>query len=311
MRLILFSLVLPMRLHLFLILVLTSCGLKNSNIETPESFKIKRHEAIEKHFEEEMMRVGKTYESQAFSQTQILKPSSYKVLDSLYMVKVNNEKIKKNDLDLEDEILLARKLAQSDTNKVIYVENHFFSVEDGDTVNFYQALIDVSSTLEIQEINLFESLEIPQKLKEFYLIYFFEESFINKGFYAEPKELAFFTYMKSGLEKTSAFERQAIVIQTLELMKLANENSTIQFNDLIRILTRMNFHGKSYAEINEEFSEIVGDVTLNEKGEECISSYQLNYAYAEDLSDGTFIQHEYKIFLDRWLRIVKIEKLTL
>ncbi len=300
-----------MRLLIYLFFLASACGLKYVNVESPESFKIRRHAAVEQHFENEMKSVGKNYESHAFGQTQILKPSSYKILDSLYMIKLNNENLKKIDANLENQILSARQIAQSDTNKVIYVENHFFSVQDGDTVNFYQAMVNVSSALKIQEIEIFESIELPQKHMDYYLIYFFEESFLNKGFYAEPKEIEFYNYIKSGLESESSIEKQAIIFQTLEIMKLANENNSIQFNDLIRILTTRNFHGKSYAEINEEFSEIIGEVSLNAIGDECISGYHLDYAYSEDLSDGTFIEHELKIFFDRWLRIVKIEEKTL
>jgi hypothetical protein len=74
------------------------------------------------------------------------------------------------------------------------------------------------------------------------------------------------------------------------------------------VLTSRNFHGKTYASINEEFSPIVGEVSLDTNGREYLSGYHLDYAFTEDQADGTFIQMNYTVYFDRWLRIVKIEK---
>jgi hypothetical protein len=298
----------PIRFIFYFLFLISSCGLKYVEIETPESFAIKRKEAIESHLQQEMTRVSKIYKSQAFGKTEVVKPSSYKVLDSLYTVKYDYEKTKKIDPELENEIVVARQLALNDTNKVVYIENHFFSVVYGDTISFYQALIPISSDLKIKEINIFESIDLPKKYQEYYLIYFFEESFLHPGYLSDAKESEFYNYMKSDLNFKSTKEKQEILIQTLDLMKIGNEKNTSNFNELIRILTSRNFHGKTYAEINQEFSPIVGEVSLDANGKEYISGYHLDYAFTEDQTDGTFIQMNYSVYFDRWLRILKSEK---
>jgi hypothetical protein len=298
----------PIRFIFYFLFLVSSCGLKYVETETPESFAIKRHEAIESHLQKELNSVEKLYKSEAFGKTEVIKPSSYRVLDSLYLIKYNNEKTKEIDPNLENEIVAARQFAQNDSNKVIYIENHFFSILDADTVSFYQALVPISSDLRVKEINIFESIDLPKKYKEYYLIYFFEESFLNSGYLADLKELEFYTYMKSDLDLKSNKEKEAIIIQTLDLMKIGNEKNTSNFNELMRVITSRNFHGKTYAEINEEFSQIVGEVSLDSNGEEFISGYHLDYSFSEDQTDGTFIQMNYTLYFDRWLRILKCEK---
>jgi hypothetical protein len=282
--------------------------LKYDAIETPESFAIRRKEAIESHLKQEMKSIGKSYKSQAFGKTEVLKPYSYKILDSLYLVKYNNEKTKKYDSKLENEIDLARLNAQNDSNKVVYIENHFFSVVYGDTVSFYQAEIPISSDLKIKEINILESIDLPKKFQEFYLIYFFEESFIHTGYSADTKELDFYNYMKSDLASLGTKEKQDIILQTLHLMKLGNEKNCSSLNEFMRLLATRNFHGNTFTEINEEFSPIVGEVSLDSNGKEFISGYHLDYSFTENQTDGTFIQLTYTIYFDRWLRIIKTEK---
>jgi hypothetical protein len=70
----------------FLSALIASCGLHYTPPETPESFLDRRHNACEAYLQKNL---GDSivYSSIAFGETLVLKPASYRSLDSLYVLK--------------------------------------------------------------------------------------------------------------------------------------------------------------------------------------------------------------------------------
>jgi hypothetical protein len=299
---------LPQHLFFFL-LILASCGLQRPMVQTPEAFENERHEAIENHLESEFEKINQTYTSIAFGETEILKPQSYKILDSLYELKYQLEKKFKIDEALEARIEEQRFIVKNDTNKVVYIEDHLFSITAGDTVIFYEGLLRLNSKLKVDEIKIKKSTYIPKEFAEFYQIFLFEESFLNSGYSPGQDEYVFYAYFKDQLLKVKTFEQNENTIQILRLMKLAQTIGSVKINDLLRAQTSKHFLGNAYFDANEEFSPIISELSVDNLGNEMTTGYHLDYAYDKKTGEKSFVQIKQRVYFDTYLKLIRSEKI--
>lgn len=214
-----------------------SCGLKYVPTETRESFFQKRQVVISNYILTQMNGQTLSYSSIAYGKTDVLKPISYKLLDSLYELKYKNEQNSLLDKKLEERISNQRLIALNDTAKVLYVENHVFSLGNKDTIAFYNALFQVTSNLKIDDIQIKQSVSLPTKYNNLYRSYLFEESYLNPGSSASENELSFYGKYKDELENRSIVEQDAFVLHTLKLMELAAQLRSSSNRELLNQIT--------------------------------------------------------------------------
>ena len=177
-----------------LLLFQVSCGLKYIPTETPYEFEQKRHQAVESYILKDLGSANLKYESVAFAETLIVKPDSFKALDSLHAIKYENELRGINDDVLNEKIESQRMIALNDTNKVIYIEEHIFALGEGDTVSFYSALFQMEKDLIIDDMKIEESVFLPKRYQETYKQYLFEESVLTPEYLPSGDELNFYHF---------------------------------------------------------------------------------------------------------------------
>ncbi len=300
---------LPRYFALLAAVLVTSCGLKYVPLESPQSFEQRRHDAVEKYVTSQLAAENLPYSSIAFGESQVIKPISYKLLDSLYLLKYNLENQGRFDKVLEQKIENYRIIALNDTNQVLYIENHIFTLGKGDTLEFYSALFQMEKDLEIDDIILQESVFLPAKYKKGYLTYLFENAFILPDYAPTQEEINFYSYYKNALYSLSKAEKDPFILHTLKLMELAARIKSTTTSELLKAQTTDLFHGKSYAVKNEIFSSILENTAVNSQNQQTITSYTFTYSYKKNGTNSLPETINYSMEYDSYLRLKKAIKL--
>lgn len=288
---------------------LGSCGLKYIPSETPEEFELKRHSIVENYIQNDLTNQNITYASIAFGETIILKPESFKKLDSLHAVKYFNEQNGKIDPKLEDQIEIQRIIVQHDTNKVSYIEDHVFSLTHGDSIEFYSGLFQLDQALNVKDVTLKESIFLPKRYSELYKIYLLEESFFYPGNLPTGLELNFYTYYKNGLQEQVISERDAFILHTLKLMEFARIKYSINTVDLMRLQVARNLPEYQSDNYVEKLIEVKELNEILENGEQKFVGYSLKCSYTFKPDTETQIIDTYQLTFDQYLRLIDIIKL--
>ena len=216
------------------------CGLHYTPPETPEAFEQRRHKAVETYVQNNTKQEGLSYESVAFGKTQIVKPSSYRLLDSLYAIKYSNEQRGlRTDAILEEQIGNQRIIARNDTNRVLYIENHVFALTSDTTTEIYAADFQLSSEAVVNDMIIRESTFLPKRDTERYKQYLFNESFLNPGSQASTSELRFYTLFTNHFNELSKDQRDLEVKHMLLIMEIAQKRSSLGPEGIAKTLGTM------------------------------------------------------------------------
>lgn len=184
-------------------LVVTSCGLRYIPPETAEEFQDRRHRAIERHFQQELTKDSLEYRSIAFGETTVIKPSSFRVLDSLFEIKYQNEKREIREKELENIIKEQQELVRRDTTLIIYKEHHIFSYPHNDSsIQVIESDVQINREFSILNIDILSLALIAKKNDERYKQYLFEESFVYPGTLATEEEELFYRFFKEADRKS-------------------------------------------------------------------------------------------------------------
>ena len=291
---------------IFVIVLVTACGLHYTPPESPESFLERRHNACEAYLQKNL---GDSivYSSIAFGETVVLKPASYRSLDSLYQLKYNNEKKGIVDKELDEIIEHQRMIVQNDTNKVIYKEYHVFSIKEGDSLRIVQSEFKVDQSATVRNFNILESVLIPKKHNERYKQYLFNESFIYPGIIATEEEERFYNFYKSPLAELSTSEKDNLINHSLNLMEIGYKKKTVRVQDLLHNQARFALFQEYKAIADESFSEIFSKNIVDAEGKETIDSYWFTYTLKD--KDNPSKKIEYYFMFDVYLRLKTVTKL--
>jgi hypothetical protein len=292
---------------LVIVLLLSSCKqLQYTPVETPQDFELRRHASVENYVKKELAGQQKTYSSVAFGESKIAKPSSYKQLDSLYEIKYNNEIHGKTNSSLEEQISLQKLRAVNDTNKVVYFENHIFSLETADTIEFYAALFQLENDLKVSNVTVNESVFLPIKFAELYKQYLFDESFLYPGNQANVSEQKFYKKYKAALQQFTGSERDAFILHTLTLMGFAEKQKVITPKELIKQLAIEKF-ADNKIQLDRNFSTITEESYLGESNQKIVTGYSFHYFFTEKENQQA-IKYDYLLHYDNYLRLTNFTR---
>lgn len=281
--------------------LLLGCGLKYVPTETRESFFQRRQGIIGNYILAQMNGQTLTYTPIAFGKTEVLKPLSYKLLDSLYEQKYQNEGNSFVDKKLEERISNQRLVAVNDTSKVLYVENHVFSLGNTDTVTFYNTLFQLTSDLKITDVKIKQSTYLPAKYSALYRKYLFEESFLSAVNLTNDNELKFYGKYKDELENRSIAQKDAFVLHTLKLMELSAQLRTTSNRELLNKLSDYNLRKFENNPSTIKVLPIKENTLQLENGLTTTSGFSvfLTYTIIENgISSGKMMQFIYNQFLE-------------
>ena len=264
-----------------ILLVVSSCGLRYTPPETAEEFEDRRHRAIERHFQLELQKDSLEYRSIAFGETTFIKPSSYRVLDSLFEIKYQNEKKGIRDKELENIISEQQDIVRLDTSKVKYLEHHVFSYPYKDSIQVIESEVMINRDLTILSVDILSLALITKRNDERYKQYLFEESFVYPGTMATEEEEFFYRYFKQAHFTAPTYEKDALLEHILNLMEIGYKRKTIRTFDLLIIQARNELTKQLRALPSEQISEVYTNIITLENGQEEIQKYWFSYSYVD------------------------------
>jgi hypothetical protein len=285
---------------------ITSCGLKYTPPETPESFESKRHSTIEGYIRKGLQSDSSTYSSIAFGQTKTIKPASFKMLDSLFEVKYQNEQKMITDPELDNIIATQRQLVANDTSKVQYIEYHVFSYREGDSVRIVETEITLDRFLAIRDQEIISTLLIPRRMEENYKRYLFNESFLYPGTMATIEEERFYGFYQNAIDNSSGLTKDELILHTLALMELGYRKKSVRTNDLLIMQAKKELEKISKDFKIEAMSEIFSEVSQNDDEQEKTIYWFTVYGYGPDNKVGL---DQYYFRFDGLLRVETMQKL--
>jgi hypothetical protein len=244
---------------LVLIGLMSACGLKYTPPETPEAFELRRKKAVEAYVRSSAKDQGVQYESIGFGATQIVKPITYKTLDSLYAIKYRNEQNGlSTDAVLEERIGNQRIIARNDTNQVIYIEDHVFSLTTDTSTEVYAANFQVSSNAVVSDMIIRESTFLPKRDAERYKEYLFNESFLNPGQEIGTAEQKFYAMFTTHFNELSKDQRDIEVRHMLLIMQIAQKRASLGPEGILKTLAVMDIFGTTnvsdFINANQKFT---------------------------------------------------------
>lgn len=300
-------------IQLLLIFMLSACGLKYTPPETPEAFELRRKKAVESYIQFSIKDQGLVYESIGFGQTQIVKPESYRTLDSLYALKLKNEQRGiTSDPALEENIGVQRIIARNDTNRVIYIEDHVFSLSTDTSTEVYAANFQLTSDAVVSDMILRESTFLPKRDIERYKQYLFNESFLNPGLSPGSAETKFYSLFAARINELTGDQRDIEVRHMLEVMSIAHKRASLGPEGILKTLATMEIlKNTSVSEIASPTSKITTSnfqfkKTSNETLSE-ITGYTFVFTYEPPIDKG--LATSYFMEYDRYFHLVSKEKL--
>jgi len=282
---------------------MSSCGLKYTPTETPEMNTDKRRLAVQNYLRETFQKDSSVYENIAFGKTQTLKPISYKVLDSLYGVKYNLEQKGKRDTELEREILIQRQIALNDTNQLLYIENHLFSLKKKDVLTIYSAALQVNFSNEIKAVDIFETTKIAPVNLDIFKIYTFEESFLHPGYAPLPEESAFYRRYKDRAAELNGDTKDKFVQNALFVMRSAQKVQTLKTTALISEIVRSRILGFERTTAKNELFETMEETYEKINGSEVMTGYAIVYSFKKNSNDLT-TTYRYAIKLSPYFEVL-------
>lgn len=278
----------------FTIALLGSCGLKYTPQVPPEEKQLERQQVIEATIKDEFAVRNMQYKSIGFGKTTTVKPVSFIKLDSLFEIKYNLEQQGRVDRALDEEIAVQRLICQNDTNEILYMEQHVFSLENDSIAEVFSGDFVMNGRNELKKVKFTESYTIPKSLVKYYNYYILEESFMG---YNDPTkgELEFYRMYKTELANRS--NKDAFLSHTLNLMEIARNKKSLEKQVFLEELTRQALHNGSKDYKSEFFLKIEQSVMTN--GE--VEFYFIDYQSEMMDTDKQYAVKKYSLTFDPFL----------
>jgi hypothetical protein len=288
-----------------LISILNSCGLQYQPQTPPEDRQLQRQRVIESKIKSEFEPQKKTYRSIAFGKTTTIKPVSFIKLDSLFEQKYQLEQTGRKDRKLDEKIGIQRLVCQTDTNEILYMEEHVFSLETDTSAEVLSGNFALNIKNEIRQVEFTAAYTIPSNLVAFYGYYVLNESFMYFNEQAATEEDDFYKYYKNKAGTLFGYQKEQFIVNTLKLMKLARTNRSLEKQLFLRELTKTEVHGVSTNYENASFNKI--DQFSTAKNE--VDYYLVEYQFVERVSDIKTELRKYVLKFDPYLVLISREKI--
>ena len=219
------------------VIMLHSCGLKYAAPPTSEDLENTRRAAIEESYSQTFIARKKEYKPLTYGELIVVKPNSYRKLDSLYTRKYALAQIGSSDEALEQRIEVQKINVLNDTNPIIYVENHWYELQNDSTSEFVIDEIRLTKENKIISVEQLNYFEVSKDWRVWARKYMIEDYFVSYYAAASDQEIDFYTAYKEMASTMEGREKQIFIDHTLKIMQLANKNTTLSAEILLKKLT--------------------------------------------------------------------------
>ncbi len=292
------SFFLPCGFAACLFVVLTGCGLRYMPGATAESIEEERRFAMQEQLFNDYKTIGKHYKPLTYGELTVVKPDSYRRLDSLYAIKYRNSH--RTMPELEEQIEVQKAIIDNDTNRILYVETHWFELSQDSTYEFFISEISLTKDHRIYDVRNLESFRTEKQYVRFAELFMKEESLLNGEFGLRSDEMTFYSFYKTRAAALSGLEKDRFMAHTFDLMRTAEAIGTLSTEALLRVRTLETIHRKypmlDLANLKVGVQEIVD----TEGGKNEFMYYSVSVLNTKaDANEAPFV-YRYDAYLQPW-----------
>ena len=285
--------------------IVSGCGLQYEPQTPPEDRQLQRQRVIESKIKEEFEPQKKFYRSIAFGKTTTIKPVSFIKLDSLFERKYQLEQTGRRDRELDEKIGIQRLVCQTDTNEILYLEEHVFSLETDTSAEVLSGNFSLNIRNEIRQIEFTNAYTIPANLVSFYGYYVLNESFMSSSERPTAAEESFYQLYKNQAANLFGSQKEQFIIQTLNLMKIARANKSLEKQLFLKELTKKEVHGANTNYSSPDFTKIDQFSKVNND----VDYYLVEYQFVEKVNEVKTEPKKYVLKFDPFLSLISMEKI--
>jgi hypothetical protein len=287
----------------FLILTQISCeSLTYVPIKTPlekdKERKIELMQELKNDFESN----GFKYKPLGFGESDVLKPNSHFVLDSLYEIKYKNDLNGINSKAIDEQIQIQKNIIYSDTTPIYFIENHVFSLEKEKNFECLHSEIFLDANNKIYAIKILESISTEHRLSEFYASYKFRKSFIYSNALADLAEIEFYNFYQQKIDQLTLKEKENFINFMLSVMRTAKIISSLDKKVLIKEFVRHFVQGQTKNYLEEKFNKM--EEFYDEKNN--LLYYLVDYQYSKRNEEKLTEILNVQVYLNPYLQLIEI-----
>jgi hypothetical protein len=223
--------------------LLQSCGtMQYTAGPSPEAIEETRRLAIQQTLASDYGKIDRKYTPLTYGVLKVVKPDSYVVLDSLFERKYRNRYSGDSDLaeELDNAISRQQGIINNDTNPILYVETHWFRLENGDQTEFVTSEITLTKDNRIRNIRTLDSYTARKEDAGFAEAFAKEESIFAQGMlYSE--EANFYKMYKSRAMELQGAAKDTFLMKTFGIMRIAQANRSYSTERLMQSLARQQY----------------------------------------------------------------------
>jgi len=198
----------------------------------------KRNESIRASIRQDL-KIGERYVEYGFGSESVIKPTSFKRLDSLfgaYYAEETKAGASRNVLlALKNEIEKEQQKVLADTIYFQYQKQVFFGIASGDSTTIFYSdfVLDANSNVVFVDIKYI--FNVHSRLSSYYKAYAFRESFLDFGYVASQEEIQLYNFFDAAIENILNPETKGNFIgHALNIMRAANQQGGIATEPLIK-----------------------------------------------------------------------------
>lgn len=260
--------------------LLISCATPASIRPSAEARREQRELAITRHIESELPQDAK-HVNFGFGDEYIVKPPSFKPLDSLYALlydATNYNTANRNEIyRLNKEIDRIKPQVLPDTILFKYEIAHLFGIQKGDSMTYVSATFSLNAENKVERVSIDYMFNEHRRLANQFIQYTRRESFLDPGYQPWQEELQFYSFFDAELRAiTTAIGKGNFIGHTLKVMRAANIQRTIETEKVLK-----------------QF--VLNDITANIQGYDPVKwSPVYSLVDSENQLIGYWVDHEWK-----------------
>lgn len=220
-----------------------------------------------------------SYKSITYGTSSVLKPRAYRELDSLFAIKYDLQQKGKRDEQLEKRIQIQKAKAESETNPILYVENHVFSMTRNDSSIVINANFYLNKQNQVQRLEVVEALDVPKILWNTYTYWLFEDNILSPG-NTNPtqNDRDFYKVYKGHANTLVGTQRDEFIIHTLRVMDVIKLTKSYSKTGILKSLVKTLAHADGATYTQSSFEAIEEEVNSDDE----VLSYIVKYSYSND-----------------------------
>lgn len=252
--------------------LLFSCGLKYSPPESIEQIQSNRRLMLEQQLTTQFATVHKKYTSLEYGESLTIKPLSYMRLDSLFEIKYQRTKTGQSTKDLEPLIEAQKMMLLADTTEILFMETNWFELQSDSILEYMIARCYLNNANVLRKIEFVDDFTTGNSNQTWARKYMKEEWFTQNVGITPSSDAQFYTLAKTREFALKDQQKNAFLNRIFEVMKIANELSSLNAKDICMKLIQTDApktsKGINLQDYTVEFQKLI-DTSNNIVGYRC------------------------------------------